>query len=166
LRGRLVLYNFTYRSCGATCPQTSPIMQSLQARIPQFATQGLPLALVTISFDAAHDTPAQLRSYAATLGADLATWHFLTGEAERLKHVIGGGFGVYYAAQADGSFAHAPTFVLVDGAGIVRARYRTATPDLDVIQRDIELISQEAHNSRGAMRLAYEAAHLFLCYPQ
>jgi protein SCO1/2 len=57
-------------------------------------------------------------------------------------------------------------FVLVDGAGIIRARYRTATPALEMLQRDIELLATEAYNSQGVLRYAYEAAHLFLCYPQ
>jgi protein SCO1/2 len=84
----------------------------------------------------------------------------------QLKQIIGGGFGVYYTASEDGSFVFDPTFVLVDGAGIVRARYRGETLNLTTLQRDIKLIAQEAQNSDGAMRLAYEAAHLFLCYPK
>lgn len=163
LRGQLVLYNFTDSGCVTPCVQTSQVMRDLQVRLPQIATQGLPVTLVTIAFD---DTPAQLHHYAAALGADLTTWHFLTGEPAHLKQVIGGGFGIYYAVQANGTVAHEPTFVLVDGNGIIRARYRTATPDLAVIERDIELISREVRESHGAMRLAYEAAHLFLCYPQ
>jgi hypothetical protein len=53
----------------------------------------------------------------------------------------------------------------VDSAGLIRAQYRTATPALATLQRDIELVASEAHNSQGALRYAYEAAHLFLCSP-
>jgi protein SCO1/2 len=166
LRGRIVLYNFTYSGCVSPCPQTSRALRALQARIPQIETYGLPIEFVTISFDAIHDRPAQLRTYAAELGADPTNWRFLTGDTARLKEVIGGGFGVYYAAQEDGTFVHDPTFVLVDWAGIVRAHYRTAAPDLARLARDIELLSREARDSQGAMRLAYEAAHQFLCYPK
>jgi protein SCO1/2 len=166
LRGRIVLYNFTYTGCTAPCPQTSQSLRAVQARLPQIETGGLPVELVTISFDPARDTPARLADYAAALGADLATWHFVSGDEVQLKQIIGGGFGVYYTASEDGSFVFDPTFVLVDGAGIVRARYRGETLNLTTLQRDIKLIAQEAQNSDGAMRLAYEAAHLFLCYPK
>jgi protein SCO1/2 len=166
LRGHLVVYNFTYTGCESPCPQTSQVMQALQSHLPNIQRAGLPVDLVTISFDAEHDTPARLRGYAAGLQADPGYWHFLSSDAGRLKQVIGGGFDVYYAGKADGSFDFEPTFILVDGAGLVRARYRTAVPSLATIERDLELIAKEAQNSRGALRLAYEAAHLFLCYPQ
>jgi protein SCO1/2 len=56
--------------------------------------------------------------------------------------------------------------MLVDGSGIIRAEYRTATPDMAIIERDINLLLEEAENIDGPSRYAYEAAHLFLCYPR
>lgn len=170
LRGRLVLYNFTYTNCVAPCPETGAVMAAVQALLPTLATQGLPVALVTLSFDPDRDNAAQLARYANHFGADPAVWRLATGEAMPLKYIIGGGFGVYYQAntapEAKGDFTFEPTFVLVDGAGIVRAKYRTATPDLAILQRDIELVAKEAAASTGAGRLVYEAAHLFVCYPK
>lgn len=165
LRGHLVLYNFTYTGCEAPCPQTSLVMQALQARLAQLDLQGLPVNLVTISFDPTRDTPAQLRTYAQRFAAQPDIWHFVSGPATQLKNVIGGGFGVYYQPNPSADFTFEPMFVLVDGTGIVRARYRTATPELAIIERDLSLIASEARNSTGAARFAYEAAHLFLCYP-
>ncbi|RDJ93514.1 hypothetical protein B4Q13_21400, partial [Lacticaseibacillus rhamnosus] len=78
----------------------------------------------------ARDTPARLTAYAAALGADLANWHFVSGDEVQLKQIIGGGFGVYYTASEDGSFVFDQTFVFVDGAGIVRAPYRGETLNL------------------------------------
>ncbi|MEZ4737558.1 MAG: SCO family protein [Caldilineaceae bacterium] len=170
LRGRIVLYNFTYTTCADPCPQTGAVMQAVQEMLPAVETQGFPVELVTISFDPQRDTADHLRAYGERYGANFDLWHFVTGDATLLKYVIGGGFGVYYQknetpAQQDG-FTFDPTFVLVDGAGIVRAKYRTATPDLAIFQRDIELVASEAAKSTGAARLAYEAAHLFVCYPK
>jgi len=169
LRGQLVLYNFTYTGCVAPCPATDTVMRRVQEQLPSMATQGLPVKLVTLSFDPVHDTVTQLHTYAARTGADVDRWHFATGDATLLKYVIGGGFGVYYQANpadAETAFTFDPTFVLVDGAGIIRAKYRTATPDLAILQRDIELVAKEAIQSTGVARLAYEAAHLFVCYPK
>jgi len=170
LRGRIVLYNFTYTACADPCPQTGAVMQAMQAVLPTVETQGLPVDLVTISFDPERDTADQLRAYGEQYRANFDRWHFVTGDATLLKYVIGGGFGVYYqkneAPTHQGDFTFDPTFVLVDGAGIVRAKYRTATPDLAILQRDIALVASEAAKSTGAARLAYEAAHLFVCYPK
>lgn len=170
LRGRIVLYNFTYTHCVAPCLETGSLMRAVQAQLPQMATQGLPVALVTLSFDPERDGPAQLRAYAERFTVDPTIWRLATGEAMTLKYTIGGGFGVYYQPNTPGDpkgdFTFDPTFVLVDGAGLVRAKYRTATPDLAILQRDIELVAKEAAESTGASRLVYEAAHLFVCYPK
>jgi protein SCO1/2 len=55
--------------------------------------------------------------------------------------------------------------MLVDGLGILRAEYRMATPDTDRILDGIQLITEEVEKSKGANKVAYEAAHLFMCYP-
>ena len=166
LRGKFALYNFTYTRCTAPCPQSTATMRKVQEMASQIDTGGIPLELVTISFDPAHDTPETLAAYATQVGADTSRWHFVTGTADRLKDVIGRGYSVYYAPDANDGFTFDPAFVLVDGNGIMRAKYATATPDLDAVIRDIKLVVDEVQNSTGAGKLVYEAAHLFLCYPK
>jgi protein SCO1 len=166
LRGRITLYNFTYGNCQAPCVDTTPQMQTVVDRLNDLDEVGVPVRLVTISVDPNEDTPARLRTMGEQYGADFTQWRFATGDAQRLKYVVGGGFGVYYADRPGGGITLDPAFFLVDGAGLLRAEYRTATPDVAVILRDIKLIAQEALNSTGATRLAYEAAHLFVCYPR
>lgn len=165
LRGKYVFYNFTYTGCETPCPDTSPGMRDIQQRVSELEVGDFPVEFVTISFDPEQDAPNQLRAYADELGADTSSWHFVTGDPTRLKNVIGGGFGSYYEQKEDGAFAFDPMFVLVDGWGIIRSKYRTPRPDLDIIERDIGLLTEEVNNSEGASRIAYEAAHLFLCYP-
>ena len=166
LRGKLVLYNFTYANCTAPCPQTSDTMVAVQNALPELDTNGIPVELVTVSFDPQRDTPEQLRAYAQRLGADTEHWRFVTGDPTTLKNVIGGGFRVFYEPDGSGSFTFDPTLVLVDGAGIVRAEYNSAAPAVDNILRDLKLVVQEIEQSNGPGRLVYEAAHLFMCYPR
>lgn len=166
MRGKLTIYNFTYTHCGDGCPKTSAVMKEMQELLHEVETQGIPVQFVTISFDPERDTPERLSEYAQEVGADETTWRILTGEPTRLKNAIGGGFGVYYSQNDDASFTFDPRFVLVDGNGIVRSHYRTATPDLAMMARHLEVVATEAANSNGATKLAYEAAHLFLCYAQ
>ena len=165
LRGKIVLYNFTYTQCAGTCPQTSDTMRALQSRLGEIDSGDIPLMLVTISFDPARDTPERLRAYANQVGADAKVWRIATGDATRLKYALGGGFNLYYAPNPDGTFTFDPLFALVDGWGIIRAFYKTATPAPERLVRDLRLVAQEARQSTGAARYAYEAAHLFLCYP-
>jgi protein SCO1/2 len=167
LRGHIVLYNFTYSRCVSPCPQTMGVMKSVQEQLnTSFDNKGFRIRLLTLSFDPAHDTPPVLKEFALRSGADRPRWWFVTGDELQLKYAIGGGFNVYYAPDAKGGFTFDPVFVLVDGWGVVRSEYRTASPGVDRILRDISLVIDEAVNSEGAARYAYEAAHLFLCYPK
>ncbi len=165
MRGHIVLYHFSYTGCTTRCEPSNAALQALQAQLDELTAEtSTPIEIATLSIDD-RDDAADLSRYAATLKASPQRWHFLHGEAARLKQIIGGGFRTYYSREADGSFTFEPVFVLVDGWGIQRAIYRTATPPLDIVQRDINLLVQEAEHSQGATRYAYEAAHLFLCYP-
>ncbi|MCP4362422.1 MAG: SCO family protein [Chloroflexi bacterium] len=165
MRGGITLYNFTYARCQANCPQTSPIMADVQAQLDEIEAGGIPLNLVTITIDPEHDTPEHLAVYADQIGADPNIWHLVTGSPVQIRSVIGGGFSIFYTEKENG-IKFDPAFMLVDGNGILRAEYRTAVPDTNIILRDIGLLAEEAHNSEGASKLAYEAAHLFLCYPR
>lgn len=166
LRGTVVLFNFLYTGCGAQCDQLNATMQEVQRRLGEVDLAGMPVQFVTISFDPANDTPEELARYANALGADTSQWRFATGDAARLKDLIGGGFEVYYAPDGAGGFQFDPTFVLVDGWGIVRGKYRyqVQVPDADRILRHIGVLAEEVQKSTGANKLIYEAAHLFLCY--
>lgn len=170
LRGKLVLYNFTAARCAAPCVQTTPYFRELQAQLEGVDTRDLPLEFVTISVDPDHDTPAVLTKFADANGADTSRWHFITGEPTQLKNVIGAGFSTYFHSPSDGQghddIIVDPVFALVDGWGILRAVYRTSTPDPAIVQRDLGLVAKEVTNSQGVNRYAYEAAHLFLCYPR
>lgn len=165
VRGQITLYNFTYTNCVTPCAQTSPAMAQVQARLPQISSS-VPLKLVTFSIDPVQDDAATLSAYADELGADTAVWHFATGGEQQLKSVIGGGFSVFYKMQDDGYFKLDPAYFLVDGNGVIRAEYRTDKPDIDIIMRDFGLLAAEVDHSEGIYRFAYEAAHLFSCYPR
>ncbi len=165
LRGQITLYSFTYTGCEAPCLQTSPVMAEVQARLPEVQSS-VPLKLVTFSIDPDNDDAAQLQAFANEMGADPDVWHLVTGGAAQLKSVIGGGFSVYYKAQEDGRYKLDPAFFLVDGSGVMRAEYLTESPDIDIILRDFGLLAAEADHSDGIYRFAYEAAHLFSCYPR
>ncbi len=167
LRGQFTLYNFGYTRCGSACDLSNQSMREMQDKLDELALGDIPVTLVTISFDPEYDTPERLQAYAESVGADPARWRFATiADPSLLKYVIGGGFETYYEAQDDGSFAFDPAFVLVDGWGIIRGeyRYQTMASDAERIMRHLEVLADEAINSKGSASVAYEAAHYFLCY--
>jgi protein SCO1/2 len=166
LRGSLTLYNFTYTNCEGACPESGSSMATLQSALKSIDTQGIPVRLVTISFDPERDTPEVMAQWAESHGADPAVWTVATTDPARLKNIIGAGFSTYYDQNDDGSFTFDPTFVLVDGNGIIRTRYRFSAPDPATFERDLQLVTKEVMNGSGVAKIGYEAAHLFLCYPK
>jgi protein SCO1 len=167
MRGSFVLYDFTYSQCPEPCANLDATMRQVQDRVGEIDLGDVPLRLVTISFDPERDTQEVLLEKAQAVGADPAVWQFATVEnPSLLKTIIGGGFEDYYAQNEDGSFTFDPKFVLVDGWGTIRGeyQYRSSVPEADRIIRHIGVLSDEVQKSTGAASVAYEAAHLFLCY--
>ncbi len=163
LRGKIVLYNFSYAGCGAACADMDAAMRAVQDRLA--GQEGVaPVSLVTISFDPERDGPAALLAHARQVGADPARWRFAVADKSQTKAIVGGGFEAYYESDDQGGFKFDPALTLVDGWGIVRAEHRGRTPDADQILRQIQVIEEEIGKSKGVAKLAYEAAHLFACY--
>lgn len=126
------------------------------------------VAFVTV--DPEHDGLDVLRALAETFpGAGQPNVSLLTGSPVTVRLAVGAGFGIYFeppAVTGDGlRFAHEPALVLVDGQGVVRARYRVRGVGADRVARDIGLLLREA-DAQGVSRAIYRMAHLFLCYPR
>ena len=167
LRGKFVLYTFTYTNCPAPCYNLNTTMQEVQSRLGEVELGDIDVAFVTVSFDPDRDTAAVLKTFADAIDADTTQWSFATTTNKSLlKTIVGAGFETYYEDKGNGEFSFTPSFVLVDGWGIVRAeyRYQTEVPDTDRILRHLGVLADEVRNSSGTAKLAYEAAHLFLCY--
>ena len=92
----------------------------------------------------------------------------MSGDQSTIKSVVGAGFGRFYDVDdASGAVVFDPAFILVDGWGVVRGdyRYQTIASDADKIVNHVGILADEVRYSGGAASVAYEAAHLFLCYP-
>lgn len=167
LRGSIVVFNYSYTGCTGSCTQGMQTMREIQDGLAGFDTGGIPVKLVTIALNPASDTPEALQQFAQNNQAKLDSWRFITmQDITLLKTIVGGGFEVYYKVNDNGLVELDPTFTLVDGWGIIRGEYRFngLTSNSDRIMTHIKVLVEEVHKSVGAARLAYEAAHLFMCY--
>ncbi len=161
MRGKIVLYTFAPPGEEEGPRATRGVMRRVREELKETYTGGVPVRLVTLTLGAA-DTSA-LRRAARETRTD-SVWTFAGADAQTLQTVVRDGFGTYYEAMPDGSFRYDPTFVIVDGMGIVRAVYRFGLPDASDLVRNLESIVREAQAATGPSRYAYEAAHLFSCY--
>lgn len=167
-RGEVVLYNFGYAACGDACAGTESTMREVYSRLGEVDLgDDVAMRLITLTLDPRNDTPEVLRAEAERVGADGETWLYVTGDSEHVENVVRAGFRVWYEEREDGGIAFDPTFILVDGWGVIRGEYKyeTLTSDADKIIRHLGLLGVEIRNSHGAASLAFGAAHLFLCFP-
>ncbi len=78
-----VMLNFVFTTCGTVCP----IMVRVFSEVPgKIGAASKNLRMISISIDPEHDTPAQLKTYAASINAG-SRWHFLTGRVEDVRAV-------------------------------------------------------------------------------
>jgi cytochrome oxidase Cu insertion factor (SCO1/SenC/PrrC family) len=157
MRGNLVIYAFPETSCkpAASCPDILQLLKEVEQGQNAAQASDIPLHFVTVSSDP--ESSLALHSHAQAAGATGVQWHFVSGDPDHFRNIL------QAESQIKGAASDAvPLFALVDGWGIVRALY--TTPDLSRLKHDLRLVEQEARNSSGVNRYAYEAVHLFMCH--
>ena len=114
LRGEPLLVNLVYTACTDVCPT---IIESLRPalEIAQEALGADRFTTVTVGFDARHDTPDRMRSFARQHGADLPSWHFLSADQKTID-VLADAVGFTFYPSAAG-FEHMALVSVVGADG-------------------------------------------------
>lgn len=133
LRGSVWAVNFFFTNCHGVCPLVNARMARVAETLRDRGLLGDEMRLVSISVDAARDTPSVLREYARAFGgAPPREWAFLTGSPpEEVRRLVQQGFRVTAldpgADQSEGpdgyQVAHSPRILLVDRQGRIRGTY-------------------------------------------
>ena len=165
LRGGLVLYTFSHTDCtAATCPHTTAQLADLHTWLTANIPPEVPLTLVTITVNPEQDTAAQLADHLAPYPTTShIPWLYLTGTAAPHPYILQGFKLQLLEETAELEFN--PRLVLADEYGMVRAEYRTMTPNLEIIGRDVDLLYAEYRNTDWLMRWGFETARFLACYP-
>jgi protein SCO1/2 len=114
-RGKQIVLNFIYTRCPVPtmCPASTAKMMALQAAAKQAGKTNL--QLISISFDAAYDTPPVLRAYAEARGIDTTNFSFLTGPEDAIRDLLVQ-FGIL-VESGENIFKHSLSTVLIDANG-------------------------------------------------
>ncbi len=166
-RGTVTLYSFSTLDCDERCRELADTMSRVQATVATDENLAeVDVRLVTIALDA-DPTAEQLQAAADASGADGETWRWVGGTETQIENLVGIGFKRYFETEADGPISYDGGYVIVDGWGVVRGdyKYQTLSDDGDKLARHLGILGAEIRYANGAGAFAYEAAHLFLCYP-
>lgn len=120
-RGRVLVVTFIYTRC--PLPTYCPLMErNLRTAQTLLDRLGAPDGwhFLSLSFDAAHDTPAVLSAYAQTWRTDAAQarWTFAAAEPAEV-HALGDGLGLELR-ESDGAITHSLRTIVIDAHGRLR----------------------------------------------
>ncbi len=120
LRGSIVLLDFIFTRCAGPCPIVTTAHAELQAAMSREVAART--RFVSVSLDPTFDTPAVLRRYAKTHGANLENWYFLTGPEEEVAAMLKR-YRVGSIRQPNGNIDHTVITFLIDPEGNIDKHY-------------------------------------------
>ena len=116
LRGRWLLVDFIYTRCPTVCSALGGDFARLERELAGPIAQGR-IRLGSISFDPAHDTPAQLAAYLGRFGVRNEAWQSARPlTAEGLRRLTAA-FGITVIPDGLGGYTHNAAIQLVDPDG-------------------------------------------------
>lgn len=140
LEDEVWLADFIFTNCTSVCPPMSANMSKIQQ---QLEDEGLEVPIVSFTVDPEFDTPEVLKEYADRYGANLDTWHFLTGyEFDEIKNLSEKMFKSPLAkpAEGDDQFMHGVYFYLVEGNKIIKTYNGVSNVPFEAIVEDVKTL--------------------------
>lgn len=98
--GHVTVLTFFFTSCKGPCPEIAKVMRDIQDRTADDPSAS-GLRLVSISVDGTRDTPAVIRSFGESYGADPTRWRFLTGSPGAVRELVKQSIGFELREQED-----------------------------------------------------------------
>ena len=147
MAGKVAVVSFIYTACADRlgCPLATAALRELQTRLRDEGLAG-EAVLLTISFDAERDTPAQLAKYAQAFGADPALWRFMTASDARALDGLLRSYGQDRAPVYDergrftGRYRHVLKVFLVDRDARIRNVYSIGFLVPQLVLNDIKTV--------------------------
>lgn len=134
--GQVLLVNFVFTGCSTVCPVQTRVLAEVLRGQPARGS-GAKLRFVSISLDPLNDTPAALKAYANSMGADLTRWSFITGRPDDIDRVSE---RLRLFRPGDATRRpddHATTLWLVDTRGRLMLRLNGNPPDAARLSREL-----------------------------
>lgn len=158
LRGRPVVVSFVFTNCYYLCSGLTLHLRRT-VEIARDALGADSFEVLTVGFDAAHDTPARMRDFARERGIADARWHFASGDAATIRRLTDE-IGFSWVATPAG-FDHVAQVTLIDADGRVAQQVHGqdfAPPDLVEPLKGLLL---RGNVDRSAFRGVLDSVRLF-----
>ena len=143
LRGRPQIVALFFTHCEYACPILVSELKAVESKLPPEVLGKVDFLLV--SMDAKRDTPAELAAFREKRGLARERWTLLRGGADDVRE-LAALFGVNYAEDARGQFAHTNLITLLNAQGEIAFQHAGLKQDPALLIAAIEKAA------RGAQR--------------
>jgi len=148
LKGKLVVMNYFFTSCGSVCPQLTQNIRKMQQSFAKGGDdESTPdsniVQFVSFSVDPQTDSVARLKKYADHYQVDPGNWWLLTGNRDSIYNYAFQELKVdkFDDVPINPDFVHTTRFVLIDKNFNVRGYYNGLdSTSLDKLSKDIGLL--------------------------
>jgi len=145
LKGKPWLADIVFTRCPTVCPRMTQTLVALREKLPST------VRYVSLTTDPGYDTPAVMKSFAETHGANSDDWHFLTGPKTELMRLAVEDLKLISVPKEkmkqenpNDLFVHSSLFILVDAKGRVRDSFEyDSTNLLQRVQESLNQLDQE-----------------------
>ncbi len=135
LNGRVLLLNFVYTGCSATCPTQVRELAALHDALPPAARAAS--EWLSVSVDPQNDTPAALAEFARRMGAERSGWRFATGAPAQVDALLDRMRVMDPARSPARPEDHRTSLYLFDARGELVMRFAGVPVDRARLQREI-----------------------------
>lgn len=132
LKGKIWLADIIFTRCAGPCPKLTRVMADLNAALADFPS----VHFVSLTADAAYDTPAVLKGYAEDYQASGQRWWFLTGQQKAIYDLAVHGLKLAVKEKSEEErenpqdlFIHSTVLTLVDQQGRLRGFFEGLEPE-------------------------------------
>ncbi len=125
--GKPVILSMIYLSCQYTCPAIVSEVREIIDQLP--ADQRKKVSVLLVSFDPAHDKPADLKSFMEKRKLDSSQWTLLTADKDSDVRELAVLLDFKYEKEKGRDFTHSYLVAALDEKGVVRARNDRANQD-------------------------------------
>lgn len=158
-RGKVLLLSFVFTRCpdATLCPAISGKFAYIQSHLDPAK-----FAIAEISLDPQYDSPAILKRYGATYGADPKIWSLLTGTGSSIQRVLDQ-FGINSLRISSNNFIHNDKLFLVTPQGRVAYVVDTAGWDPSGVMAEARSIAGMESNPFERAKLSLLAGVVAMC---
>ncbi|MCG8309466.1 MAG: SCO family protein [Cytophagales bacterium] len=141
-KDKVYIADFFFTSCPTICP----IMKTQMLRVYEKYKDHSDVMILSHTIDPKHDSVEVLYEFANRLGVSSDTWHFVTGDLEKIYDIGQNSYMVTAREDPEepGGFLHSGAFLIIDKERRIRGIYDgTKSDEVDVLLTDVDILLKE-----------------------